>query len=266
MKLAVTNNGSPLNSNAIKIAIREEDQQEINKLVLKTSQFLAVGNAIEAKFAAEILKEVKALRKQLDSSRDEVKTPFREIGKEIDKVAKDADAPLAAEQERIDKLSSDYIERENARIAAERAAEEKIRQARIREEQQKLAALEAERRQAEESTRQAKNELEAAQHRARQADLFAQEEARRKLAAENAANDAVAAALKPTTTTVEGASVRYNIDLELIDWTLIPRLLQKRLLRVELDKPAVKKFLSELDVEELPQIPGIKVTKRPAII
>lgn len=78
----------------------------------------------------------KGLVKGMEASREEVKKPVLDLGRDIDGKAKKYSAPLSAEILRIESLCAEYQRKENARIDALRR-EEEARQAKERETAQK---------------------------------------------------------------------------------------------------------------------------------
>lgn len=97
------------------------------------------GNAITA------IQSLDNAMRFLEKSREEVKKPFWDTGKEIDRLAKEAKAPLETEANRVRRLVSEF-----QRAEADRVRQEEMRQqALIRAEQAKIDELERQRIEAE---------------------------------------------------------------------------------------------------------------------
>lgn len=243
-----------------------------------------VTDAASAARAAEVLKEVKAFTRSIESTRKEVKEPVLSLAKDIDGLAKTLTADLEREASRISALVGEWQAEQN-RIAEEarrKAWEEERRirreaEAKERAEQERLAA---EQRAREEEARKVQAELEAKAARARseagRAKALAAAEAARiqaeadaKAAAEAArlegmkrdeaealaigkahASAAVVQAAKP-----QGVAARRNVEFEVTDITELYEAVPV-LVNLTPNTAAIKAALKQLP--EGKTIPGIR--------
>lgn len=189
------------------LTIAEEARHERDRLLDLARQGNTITDASSAQRAAEVLKELKAFTRGIESARKDVKAPVLELSKRIDDLAKELNGELDREADRISKLIGTWQAEQN-RIAEEarrKAWEEEQRirreaEAKERAEQERLAA---EQRAREEEARKVQAELEAKAARARseagKAKALAEAEAARLKAeqeAEEARKRAIAEGLK----------------------------------------------------------------------
>ena len=104
-----------------------------DEILLDVGTITKVTTIDEANSAAEAIKSLKDFTRKIESSRKDVKDPVVQLGKAIDKVAKDLTEDLDTEAKRISRILGDYqAEQDRIRRKAEREAAEEER--RIREE------------------------------------------------------------------------------------------------------------------------------------
>lgn len=257
---------------------------ERDRLLSLARKGKVVTDAASAQRATDVLKEVKAFTRSIESTRKEVKEPVLQLGKDIDGLARTLTEELEREASRISALVGEWQAEQN-RIAdeARRKAweeEQRIRreaEARERAEQERLAA---EQRAREEEVRRVQAELEAKAARARSeagkakalaeaeaARLKAEEEA--KAAAEQAriegmkrdeaealaigkahAAAAVVQAAKP-----QGVAARRNVEFEVTDIVALYEAVPV-LVNLTPNTAAIKAALKQLP--EGKTIPGIR--------
>lgn len=104
---------------------------------------IAVTDPLDAEWAAEALKAVTSLCKEVEACRTEIKAPVLAIGKRIDETAKTFVADLIIERDRLNRILGEYqlAERTKADAARREAQAEADRLAR----EASKAALEADR-------------------------------------------------------------------------------------------------------------------------
>lgn len=220
------------------------EAEQLKATALEASRrVVAVTDQDSCDIAQARIKALAAIRIGVDKSREAVKKPVLEKGREIDDLAREFAAEVVAEEARLTGLVNEYA-REQQRIAREAAAAaERERQRIEREEHEaRMAALRAE----QEAERQ-RMEAERARHEAemerlraaRAADAEAEAEARRReqdaaraqreaaeraeaarLEAERAAEEARRqedAARSAVVAPVLPAGAKEEIDFEVID-------------------------------------------------
>jgi hypothetical protein len=166
------------------ITVTPEAEQLKATALEESRRVVAVTDQDSCDIAQARIKALAAIRIGVDKSREAVKRPVLEKGREIDGIAREFAAEVVAEEARLTGLVNEYA-REQQRIAREAAAAaERERQRIEREEHEaRMAALRAE----QEAERQ-RMEAERARHEAemerlraaRAADAEAEAEARRR--------------------------------------------------------------------------------------
>lgn len=121
-------------------------------IVLKEKYLLALSSvkAVDASSLSAVaahLSGAAGVIKRMEASREEVKSPVLDLGRRIDKMARDFSGPMQDEYDRVKKLVSGHQEREAARIAEENRkreeAERKEREAAEKVRREEAAAAEA---------------------------------------------------------------------------------------------------------------------------
>lgn len=189
---------------------------------------LTVDTPAEAELAAESIRDLRWIERQVEAARTAVKAPVLDIGRKIDAKAKEFVSPLGAEIARINALLTGFQRRqEEERRKAEEERQRKIREAQAEEARKKREAEEQERRDreaAEEAARKAKEEGDpfaeaeaaaAAQRATEQAAGATKEAAAEAQAAITAAVISTAPAVAPQR--VEGVGIRRHPDFEVTD-------------------------------------------------
>jgi len=267
------------------IQITPEAEAQKATIIEASRRIIAVTDQDSCDIAQSRLKALAAVRIAVDKSREMVKRPVLELGRQIDGIARDFAAEVVAEETRLDQLIKDFA-REQQRIAREaREAAERERQRIERAEHEaKMAAMKAEQeaeRQRMEAERQ-RHEAEMARLRAeRSKDEAAEAEARRReqeaaqaqreaaeraeaarVAAEQAAADArrqfTANATLATPAIPQG--VKEEIDFEVTDIHVFaerfPQLVTITPKRADILAALKKSFLNK---GTLPAVPGLRV-------
>lgn len=103
---------------------------------------VAIADAFDAETAADALRAVTELAKQVETARKIIKEPVLELGKKIDATAKDFVADLETEKGRLSRMLGDYQAAERAKAEEARKAAEA--EARRKAEEAAKAAAEAE--------------------------------------------------------------------------------------------------------------------------
>lgn len=159
-----------INADAMAVAILPEITTKRDAIVTTAKTILAVESQWDDGEAVDALRDIKRLLKSVEDSRQEVKKPVLELGRQIDNVAAKFITELTAENNRITTLrdgwqkEKDRLERERLdRIQreAEAHAKELQRLENERLESDRVARLERERLEREESARLAKERAEA---------------------------------------------------------------------------------------------------------
>ena len=90
--------------------------------VLEARQITSIGDAFDAEIAADALRAVSVLAKEIESARVEVKAPVIALGKKIDETAKGFVVDLLSEEVRLNRLLGDYAALKQRQADAERRA------------------------------------------------------------------------------------------------------------------------------------------------
>ena len=267
------------------IQITPEAEAQKATIIEASRRIIAVTDQDSCDIAQSRLKALAAVRIAVDKSREMVKRPVLELGRQIDGIARDFAAEVVAEETRLDQLIKDFA-REQQRIAREaREAAERERQRIERAEHEaKMAAMKAEQeaeRQRMEAERQ-RHEAEMARLRAeRSKDEAAEAEARRREqeaaqaqreaaeraeAARVAAEQAEAEARRQFTANATLATpaipqgVKEEIDFEVTDILVFaerfPQLVTITPKRADILAALKKSFLNK---GTLPAVPGLRV-------
>lgn len=232
----------------------------------------AVSDTKTQAAAVNVLKDLQAIAKSVESSRAAVKAPVLEIGRKIDALARDFVVGLESEADRIKRLVASYqTEQERIRQAAERARLEELQRlereaaaVKAKEEAAKAEAarLEAEKQKAWEAEFTAETDKQIEDAVGAQAALLAREaeadrqrqEQAAKAAALEAQQKAVASAVIPTAHKPSGMSVQEKWRFEVINLAVLFQH-DSSLVRMEANASAINERL-RLGVRE---IPGLRI-------
>lgn len=121
------------------ISVIPEANAQRDALLKEATTIKAVENAFDAECAADVLRNVKALSKSVESARKEVGKPLLEITREINGTAKSFCGPLDAEADRLSRILGAYQQAEREKAAKERRRLEE-EERRIRREAEEAAA------------------------------------------------------------------------------------------------------------------------------
>lgn len=257
---------------------------ERDRLLNLARRGTSVTDGASAQRATEILKELKAFSRGIESARKDVKEPVLQLGKDIDALAATLTDDLAREENRIAGLIGAWQAEQNhiAEEARRKAWEEEQRIRREAEakdlaEQERLAA---EQRAREDAARKVQEELEAKAARARseagRAKALAEAEAARaraeadRVAAEEKARaegmkrdeqealaigKAHASAAVVQQTKPQGVSARREVEFEVVDIVALYEACAP-LVKLEPNTAAIKAALKQLP--EGKSLPGIR--------
>jgi hypothetical protein len=228
-------------------------------------EIAAITDDLDLEIAADALRRLKGLAREVETGRQAVKAPVIKLGRQIDDTAAQFIAGITAEAVRLERLLSDYHAAQR-RAAAEaervRQAEADRLAAEARKLQQVADAAEAARLAAQAADRDAA-EREMLGQQVRQAELdgiaakrITAEQQAAALAAQQAKlADATSALEKPVAAPYRpsGMSVRDVWNFEVIDIWKVPR----EMVRIEPDRNAIHAAL-RAGVQE---IPGLRVWK-----
>jgi cell division septum initiation protein DivIVA len=207
------------------ISIAPDAQKLKQEALERAADIIEVADALDRDMANDAMIAINALLKPVEKAREAVKKPVLDLGRAIDKVAKDYVADLKTEYDRLSRLTGafDAAARERQRIAeaeAQRKAEE-ARRAEIQalRERERLAEAEAARLRAE-AEAAAKENPEHADELLDLAEAKSDEAARRisdETAALAKSISADAKALAPAREVPSGAAVRGVWEYEITD-------------------------------------------------
>ncbi len=221
--------------------------------LLATAQTVSgVADQDEAEYATDVLKDIKALTRLVDTTRAAVKAPILEQGKRIDQLAKDIIEPLEDEAARISNVLGIYTaELKRKREAAEREAQAEARrmvaEAQAKEQAQRDREA-AERADLEKKKSAAKNEaeLQAATEAAAKAEKAAQEAQFARDLEMQQKVEAIQSAMVPTTPPkLRGLSTRTGIEFEVEDIEALYKA-APHLVTLTANKAAIKTVLKNL--------------------
>ena len=119
------------------VVLAESALELRNNLLQQAQGVTAVVDALDAEFAASVLKDITSATKDVENARKSVKAPVLDLGKRIDETAKEFSGELDVEKQRISGLLGTYE-------AAERKKQQEAeRRARAEEASRMMAAEEA---------------------------------------------------------------------------------------------------------------------------
>lgn len=247
------------------LSIDPKAEELKSELLAESSKLTAVLDTASSEVAKEQVKKLARMRRLVEVSRNTVKAPVLQVGRDIDAKAKQFLADVQSEEERLKELVGDYAEKvEEARRKAieeeRKAAAERERLEREAEE----ARLEAERKAAEAK----KAEEDALWADSEEATAKAQEAA--KVAEEqNQLAETVAASIQDIVQVVgivpaktEGVKFAYDFEVRNID-TLYR--FSPSLVKMEPKRAEILAKLKEHTGDDLPEIPGLTITRKPIV-
>lgn len=240
------------NLSNVSIEIVPLAHQKRDALVGKAKDITAIDDSLDYESAVECLREIKALKSDVEKSRTQVKAPVLDVGRTIDAKAKEFIAPIDPEEKRITGLVLDH-ERKLREI---REAEERKRQEELRKIEQ--ARLEAERQ------ARAKAEAEAAaalNEQERKAAAARAEAEQKRLAEQTAqASKQVTLAFAPQESRPQGVKAKQEWTFEVTD---VAKLYQARPELVEL---TVKTLATKNAVNAgLRECPGLRIFQKDVV-
>lgn len=241
-------------------------------LIEHSTLIVEIADPVSSDAATQQLKKLGAMRILVEKSRKTVKEPVLLVGKKIDDLAKEFQADIEAEENRLKKLQGDYamvVETERRRVLAEIEAKrkEEERQRWRAEEAAKKAASEAEaaRIAAEEAAFNATTPEEDAEAERKAAEAKASEAAR--IAAEQAEAARVAAlpVSAPVEVPVAPKGVKMVADFEVIDLHQLyvgnPSLVELTAKRREILSHIERGMTGDVP----PAVPGLHVFMKPYV-
>ncbi|MCE5310466.1 MAG: hypothetical protein LLG20_22745 [Acidobacteriales bacterium] len=259
-----------LSGQGYELAIAPEAEAQKAEL-LKHSALIVEVNDPDANQAALIqVKKLAAMRNAVEKSRNIVKAPVLQVGRDIDAKAKDFVAAIDAEEKRVSKLVATYaeaVERERQRIARELEA--------------KRQAEEKARREAEAAAAKAAAEAAAAAAKAQEAEWEDDEETKRQAAEEAAKREAEAAAAKAAeeaaksrpildVVPAKASGVKFVHDFEVLEICHLA-FQQPRLVKMEPKRSEILEFIKERIAEGVGEDDpswaniGLRIVKKPIV-
>ena len=198
-------------ADGLKVAVTAEAVRLKDEALAVSALVGKVTNDEENNAAAQALKALKAVTRDVEKARKAVKEPFLDACRQIDEQAKTFVAELSEEEGRVLKLSADYATEQARRMREIEAAR-----------QREAARIERERLEAESKIRAEEQKRLAEAQTAKEAErIRAEFEAKQNAERERAAQALEAAAPAPVVTKPEGVSARQVWDFEVTDvWTL----------------------------------------------
>lgn len=238
------------------LTIAPEAEERKLALLAESAGVLIVSSNDESGDAQVVTRRLAGMRIEVEKSRKLVKEPINRIGKQIDAAAADFVAELTAEENRIKRLVGDHA-MEVARIAAEKARQER-------------EAFEAARRAREEAERAEAAELAARESKASIAEVLAAKQAAAN--AERERQETLAARMDASaevagTKVAEG--VRFAWDFEVLDEDKVFMNLRPAC-EITVRRTPVLDWLKALetqgeDPEALAKACGIRAFKKPVV-
>lgn len=252
-----------LSGEGYRLEIAPDATEQKTKLIEAAAKVTEVNNEEGALVAREHVKELAAMRNLVEKSRKAIKAPVLQVGKDIDTKAAEFVAEITAEEKRISGLIATHA----AEVERQRREAERLRQ----EEERKRLAAEAEAQRKAEEAEKAKQAADAsfwdedddatkkaeADAAAKQAEADAE-----KARAEAIAQEERQRALAANTKQVDG--VKWEPDFEVVDIHSVYRFSADFVEITPRRKPILDaiKLHMEQNAGELPDIPGLKVTKK----
>jgi hypothetical protein len=254
-------------------------------LIEHSALIVSVNDQSSSDAAGDQIKKLAAMRNMVEKSRNTVKAPVLAVGKRIDELAKEFQASITEEENRLKRLQGDYataVLAERNRILreqeAQRQAEEKARReaeaaeaARVEAARLEAARVEAARVAAEQAAWEATSseEEEEAQRKADEAKRMADEAAaaekeRLRIAAEEQAK-AYSIASTPTFIPEAVKGVKMVADYEVENLDQLYRHNAGLVTLTERRKEILDAIARQTIGETLPTIPGLRVFLKPQV-
>jgi hypothetical protein len=255
-----------LTASALLVRVNPDDRERINALCKRTSQLNEVIEQEDFVMARRFAAELKAMSNEIADSKRSAKRPFEAVLGAIESLAKEVNAPVAKEQQRILEQLNAYVEhleelkRESERRRAEEAKAQKAAYER------KIQEIEYAKAKAEALAKAANTAVEAerAKTEAAYRDLaLAQAQLDRQLDMEIAQMSQ-----EPPKGLVDGGRVDHRYKFKLLNAEQTVKAGCIRLLRVELNilncQDSCRAQL-EINPDKEPELPGIQVTKHTSV-
>lgn len=217
----------------VAVSIDPEAHTKRDEIIATASMVTTVTNPSQQEFAVSTMREIKALCRQIETARVEIKAPVLTLGKDIDKAAAAFVESLQKEEQRIAKLVSEFQVAEQRRAAEA----ERLRQAELKRIEDEAKAKEAEARRAADEAAKGSKSIE-------DLDRVAREE-RERIAAANleAANKAATVQRAPAAPArAEGMTVRKVWKYRVSDIRALA-FARPDLVRIEENKSAILEAL-----------------------
>lgn len=181
-------------------AVPADSEAQRNDLVLRAREHVTIRTSAEQNSAVEAARSIRTALRDVEDTRTALKKPLLDAGRQIDSLAKEFVAPLAAELARLERLVTDFQQAEQRRVQEA----ERVRAAEI-------ARLESERLAREEEARKAASTMTT---EAQLNAAIAAEAAERAVAAQR---QAVIVAPMPAPMKSGGAATRQVMVYEVTD-------------------------------------------------
>lgn len=255
-----------LTTSALLVRVNPDDRERVNALCKRTSQLNEVIEQEDFVMARRFAAELKAMSNEINDSKRSAKRPFEAVLGAIESLAKEVNAPVAKEQQRILEQLNAYVEhleelkRESDRKRAQEA------QAQKEAYERKIQEIEYAKAKAEALAKAANTavEVERAKTEAVQRELaLAQAQLDRQLDMEIAQMNQ-----EPPKGLVDGGRVDHRYKFKLVNAEQTVKAGCIRLLRIELNVLACQDSCrAQLDIspDKEPQLPGIQITKHTSV-
>jgi uncharacterized membrane protein YqiK len=232
-------------------------------LIEHSALIVSVNDQSSSDAAGDQIKKLAAMRNMVEKSRTTVKAPVLAVGKRIDELAKEFQASITEEENRLKRLQGDYaaaVLAERNRILREQEAQRQAEEKARREAEAAAAKIEADRIAAEQAAWEATTpEEEAAAVKA--ADEAKAAELKR---LEEAAK-AQAVVTTPTFIPEAVKGVKMVADFEVTDIDSLYRHNAGLVTLTERRKEILDAIARQTIGETLPTIPGLRVFLKPQV-
>ena len=237
--------------------------EQKTELLKFSALIVTVTDPVSSDSAGQQIKKLAAMRNLVEKSRTTVKAPVLAVGKRIDDLAKEFQAALNEEENRLKRLQGDYaaaVLAERNRILREQEAQRQAEAKRLADEKAAADKIEADRIAAEQAVWEADSpEDEAAAAKAIE-DAKAAELARLEASAK-----AQAAVVTPAFVPEAPKGVKMVTDFEVLDIDRLYRV-DASLVKMEPKRAEILAAIARLTVgETLPEIPGLRVFLKPQV-
>lgn len=127
-----------LNFKDAAVTVNMEAEAKKIEAIAASKMITEVADSFDNECAVEAVRDIKALMAEIEACRKTVKAPVLQLGKSIDKAARDFCGALITEQARVQKLITGYAD-EQRRIAFEAEKKRRAEQERLERERQAAA-------------------------------------------------------------------------------------------------------------------------------